>query len=72
MAQFPKSVEVMVKTIPSIAAVVQPGDTLVVGMANTRPMTDREFSDMKEYLERELPGVKILICPASSMVVYRP
>jgi hypothetical protein len=50
-------------------ALVRTGDTLIVGVS--RLLTIQEHSDWKARLEKDLPGVKIVLTEASGLAVYR-
>jgi hypothetical protein len=68
MAEFPKDVEVQGSWI---AAVLRPGDRLVIGF--NHPLDMLQAGKVKENLQERLPGVDfVIIDGVSSMNVYRP
>lgn len=54
-----------------VAAVVQPGDVLVVAL--NRRISMQELSEFKDHFERCVPGVRVVVIPeAVDMAVYKP
>lgn len=54
----------------TLAAVVSPGDSLVIGFS--RPVTMEEFEGVRAAFEARLPGVKVLIVDGvASMTVMK-
>lgn len=54
--------------------VVRPGDTLVLPVAPPSRLTAEARQQMKELVERDLPGVTVMIAEgiAGGAFVYRP
>jgi hypothetical protein len=55
----------------SAAAVVRPGDTLVVATAHR--LSDAECHELRERVESLLPGVRVaLVAQCTGLAVYQP
>lgn len=52
-----------------IAAVVRPGDTLVVGTRG--PLTMADAAELRGQIEEHLPGVRAAVIEAEQLLVYR-
>jgi hypothetical protein len=68
MAKIP-DIEVGVKWM---AAILRPGDTLVVAVDSDRPLSFDEVEDYRRHLEALLPGTRAVIIPAAALAIYRP
>lgn len=54
-----------------VAAVVQPGDVLVVAL--NRRISMQELSEFEEHFGKYAPGVRVVVIPeAVDMAVYKP
>lgn len=52
------------------SAVVKPGDTLVVAMANLQHVKDAD--EVTAQLEKLLPGIRVVVVAANALAAVRP
>ena len=52
------------------SAVVKPGDTLVVAMANLQHVKDAD--EVTAHLEKLLPGIRVVVVAANALAAVRP
>jgi hypothetical protein len=55
--------------VDASVGVVRPGDKLVVVVPP--PASDQEVARARDMLQDLLPGVSVIVIPASGLVVYR-
>lgn len=62
---------VKIDITPNIAAIVRPGDNLILGF--NRSIAEEECAMLRDKLSTLIPGIKIIVIDnVSSMVVHKP